>query len=298
MLSVFFLFLCAPFVLSFHKIVEMKSLSHYVVRFYIVAVFVSGIAAFMLETAPLHAQQAQAIFALRDTSAQRGSFVRIPLAVSLRNVPARIDSMRLVVRYTPSVVLVDCVRGGGTNIIACPTPRFTTQFQSLSEGVLTLTCNQIRPVAANNQDTTVLCMIDFRVLASADSLATIRIESLTLNATDAALVGMRRSSTIRVFGEPSITTRFTDAIEQNYPNPIASSASGTTFPYTLAATDEVQFSVYSLRGEEVFRFPAMRQTQGRYFLRYVPEPSLPNGLYSLRMLTRNGAFRQSFMMLR
>lgn len=276
----------------------MKSLYHHVVRFHIVAVFLSGMAAFMLETAPLHAQQAQAIFILRDTSIQRGAFVRIPLAVSLRNAPARIDSMRLVLRYTPSVVLVDSVRGGGENIIACPAPRFTTQFLSLSEGVMTLACNQIRPIAANNQDTAILCTVDFRVLASAESLATIRIESLTLNATDAELVGMRRSSTIRVFGEPSITTRFTDAIEQNYPNPIANSASGTTFPYTLAAAEEVQFSVYSLRGEEVFRFPAMRQSQGRYFLRYVPEPSLPNGLYSLRMVTRNGAFRQSFMILR
>jgi hypothetical protein len=60
----------------------------------------------------------------------------------------------------------------------------------------------------------------------------------------------------------------------------------------------VQFSVFSLRGEEMYRFADVRQGQGRFTLRYVPAPNVPNGLYSLRMITERGVFRQSFMVLR
>lgn len=239
------------------------------------------------------AQQPEAVFLLRDTTVQRGSVLRYSVYAVLRNFPARPESVRLVMRYTPSLLLPEAVRGSTASLMLCPEPATTTQFINLSLGSLNITCNQIR---LNPGDTVPICTVEFRTLASADSIATVEIESLTVNTTDIVLTGAGRRSRIAVQGEPRVVGRFTDAIEQSYPNP--ASFSGVTFPYTIASPSTVQFAVFSLKGEEVYRFPDIRQGQGRFLLKYVPAPNTANGLYSLRMITDRGVFRQSFMILR
>lgn len=239
------------------------------------------------------AQQPEAVFLLQDTTVQRGSILRYTVRAILRNLPARPESVRLVMRYTPSLLFPEAVRGSTASLLLCPEPATTTQFINLSLGNINITCNQVR---LNPRDTVPICTVDFRTLASADSIATLEIESLTLNTTDVVLTGATRRSSIRVQGEPRVIGRFTDAIEQSYPNP--GSFSGVTFPYTIASSSTVQFAVFSLSGEEIYRFPDIRQIQGRFLLKYVPAPNTANGLYSLRMITERGVFRQSFMILR
>jgi hypothetical protein len=239
------------------------------------------------------AQQPEAVFLLRDTTVQRGSVLRYSIYAILRNLPPRPESVRLVLRYTPSLLLPEAVRGSTASLMLCPEPATTTQFINLSLGNINITCNQIR---LNSGDAVPICTVEFRTLASADSIATLEIESLTVNTTDIVLTGMTRRSRITVQGEPRVVGQFADAIEQGYPNP--SSFSGVTFPYTIASPGTVQFSVFSLKGEEVYRFPDMRQGQGRFLLKYIPAPNTANGLYSLQMITERGVFRQSFMVLR
>jgi hypothetical protein len=250
----------------------------------------------MLLCAEMLSAQPQVAFLLRDTTLQRGSITRFAIRAVVRNLPARVETMRLVLRYTPSLLLPESITGGAPqNIYLCPSPQVTRQVVNLALGSLTISCNQIRQNIAAS-DTVQLCEIEFRALASTDSVATLEVESLTVNNTDAVLSASGRRSRIIAEGEPRIGIRFTDAIEQAYPNP--SAFNGVSFPYTIASPTTVQFSVFSLRGEEMYRFADVRQGQGRFTLRYVPAPNVPNGLYSLRMITERGVFRQSFMVLR
>ncbi len=237
--------------------------------------------------------QPQAAFALRDTTVQRGSVVRLDIRITLNNLPAKLDSMRLVVRYTPSLLLPETVRGGTTNLFLCPSPNFAIQFINLSLGRLVIPCNQ---VLASPRDTVVVCSIEFRVLASADSLATLSIDSLIINTTASEISPARRTAQIRVLGAPQVVGQFTDAIEPSYPNP--ANGDGITFPYTVSELSPIQFSIFSVRGEEVFQFPEVRRVQGRYLLRFVPPRYIPNGAYTIRMVTPRTVIRSPFMLLR
>jgi hypothetical protein len=237
--------------------------------------------------------QAQAAFALRDTAVQRGSVVRLDIRTTLSNLPAKLDSMRLVVRYTPSLLLPETVRGGASNLFLCPAPNFAVQFVNLALGRLIIPCNQ---VLATPRETVIVCSIEFRVLASADTLATLSIDSLIVNTTASAVQTAQRTAQIRVLGAPQVVGQFTDALEPSYPNP--ANADGITIPYTVSELGIVQFSVFSVRGEEVYQFPEVRRVQGRYLLRFVPPRYIPNGAYTIRMVTPRAVVRSPFMLLR
>lgn len=237
--------------------------------------------------------QPQAAFLLRDTTLQRGSFYRVDLRVALRNFPIEATSAKIILKYTPNLLLPQGASGDASNYFLCPTPETTVNFVNLNQGSIIISCNQLR---SRPLDTMRLCTVEFRTLASNDSLAELEVESFTINGVDALLTGSARKNRVTVIGEPRIIPQFSDGIEQSYPNP--ATFSGVTFPYTLASSSQVQFSIFSLRGEEVYRFPEMRQGQGRFLLKYVPAANLSNGLYSLRMITERGVFRQSFMLAR
>jgi hypothetical protein len=248
----------------------------------------------VLILAPAHGDaQARAAFALRDTVVQRGSVYRFTIRASVSNLPAKLDSMRLVVRYTPSLLFPEAALGGGANLFLCPTPRMDVEFTNLSLGRLFIACNQI---LSTPRDTVILCSVDFRILASADALATLTIDSLIANTTPLAVQASMRTARITVRGEPQVVGEFTDAIEPSYPNP--ANADGLTFPYIISELSNVQFTVFSARGEEVYQFPDVRRGQGRFLLRFIPPPFVPSGAYSLRMVTSRGVVQLPFMFLR
>jgi hypothetical protein len=238
----------------------------------------------------------QVLVLLRDTTVQRGSLARVDVRVSsLAGLPRSLDSVRLVVRYSPSVLVVESIRGGlPTTLFNCPAPQTDSLFENLNLGFFRILCTSLKPPPANPSDTATLVSLTFLTLAARDSVALVSVDSLIVNGSSLPI--MVRPARITVIGGPIVFGQFRDALGQNYPNPAGFTS--TAFPYTIAETSDVRFAVFSAIGQMVYEFPIVRRQQGRFILQFLPPPSLSNGLYSLRMTTAKGAYTVSFQIVR
>lgn len=237
--------------------------------------------------------QAQVSVQLRDTVVKRGDAVQIPVRGIISASVGKLDSIRLVVRYTPSLLGLRSVEGGSTRTFQCPTPRVDSQFVSLSTGFLQISCNTLlKP--QNPNDTTTLCVLNFATRAAADSIARVNVDSIFINGRPQVLLASR-PATITVRGTPFAPIPI-DNLSANYPNPVLLA---TTFAYSISETTPVRFTVFSLSGQIMTEIPELTRPPGTYVLELpVPATDYANGVFILRMTTNKGVFHQTFQIFR
>jgi hypothetical protein len=243
---------------------------------------------------------AQVQVVLRDTTVERGALARVDVrltSLATLSLPRRIDSMRVVLRYTTGVLLRQSVQSGfATTLFNCPSPVVDSQFVSFNLGFLRISCSSLKmlPLSMSMRDTTNLFSINFLTLAAQDSVATVSVDSLIVNGRPETITV--RPARITVTGGPIVVPKFNDVLGQNFPNPVT--AAGTTFPYTIAESGDVQFAIFSILGEMVYEFPGVRRQQGRFALSFVPPRSLASMFYNLRMTTARGIQTIPFQIVR
>jgi hypothetical protein len=231
---------------------------------------------------------------VRDTALQRGQSLVLPVravvpAAELNRFPT-LDSLRLVMSFTPAQLTVQGVAGGGAQFMQCPTPRLDSAFQRKTLGTLTITCAALRRPTS---DTVVFCTLNLGTLVSNDSLAQIRLDSVIING---VRLNVKKDSTrILVRDTVQISEVFAESLGQNYPN---ANEFFTSFPYSIESPTTVTFTLFTPLGQQIGDATTLRRSRGAYTLTLAFDATWTSGSYYLRMQTDKGVYWRRFMILR
>jgi hypothetical protein len=240
---------------------------------------------------PAHAQITPL---LRDTQVQRGQSLTVPVQalvpVSVFDRFARLDSVRLMMSFTPAQLTIQSVTGGGAQFMQCPAPRIDSTFQSKTRGTLIIRCDALQRTTG---DTTTFCTLTFGTLVSNDSLARISLDSVVINGVGVAVAP--RIATILVQDTVRISEVFTESLGQNFPN---ANEFFTTFPYTISTPTSVSFTLFTPLGQQIGDAQTLRRSRGAYTFVLAFDATWTSGTYYLRMQTDNGVYWRRFMILR
>jgi hypothetical protein len=245
---------------------------------------------------------AQVLVLSRDTTVFRGSSFEYPLRATITESLVRqfptLDSVRLVVRFTPDVLTLNVARGGGDAVFQCLAARVDSSFQSKSLGTLVISCSQLRrslsTTSTMSTATITFCTLNFGTLVGRDSVARVSVDSLFINGQSVAVSGSQAG---RIIVRDSISIRedFIELLDQNAPNPCDGF---TAFKYTVRDPTDIAFSVFTIDGKNVLELPVVRRTRGIYEVQLQFDPSWATGAYYLRMKTSSGAYLRRFMIFR
>lgn len=232
-----------------------------------------------------------------DTIVQRAAIFSIPIRVS--NFPAgQILSAQVQLSYNPSLFVIRSIFGGVSNIFQCSQMKVDTTVAPSEDNclpatraTLTVSCDSLK----NNGGDGILFSIGMQALAGSETVGVIDPLKLFINGT--STTATVQSGKITIQGGLPIMQIFQDGLLGCYPNPIRG-YSTITFDYSLADDTNVKFELFSMGGTLVKEFPEIGGHCGNSTFQYFMDPNISQGLYLMRMSTKNGAFFTFFEYLK
>ncbi len=112
------------------------------------------------------------------------------------------------------------------------------------------------------------------------------------------IYGQYISNLVTGIKNPFVKVPLTFSVEQNYPNPFNPT---TTIPYTIAEPGDVTFTIYNLRGAEIWRTVRHQQSAGRFHLKWNGRTQsgdkVASGTYFLRVTQQGHAVSRKMIVL-
>lgn len=235
---------------------------------------------------------AQVSVNLNDQVVARGEDLIFNLPCVLPSSLNKLDSVRLVLSYNPSLYFPRFATGGAPRIMLCPMPALTVTPLTRTTGRLSLSCTLVqRPTT----DTTSFCAIMFTSLVAADSVGIISLDSVYFNNQSIPITG-KKNAVITVRQTVGLAVTFTNVLGQNYPNPVAQT---TTFDYAVSEDTPVHFALYDLSGRLITEYPEIQRSRGAYtFEMKLSAAVISNGVYLVRLKTNSGVLYRAIQIFR
>lgn len=244
---------------------------------------------------------------IRDTVIERGIVCKIP--IYLQTDVTDIKSIELKLKFDAYALDISNASGGTDFIIQDDKINPDYNLSNLSESIVTIKSINLKNINK------ALCLIYLEGLAGKDTVTNITPFELIIN--DNIISNTQfKSGKIKINSVP-ILPDLKEYISNNYPNPFNTS---TTFDFFLDKESKVSFSIYSLNGRLVYRFPAMNSVefivldnansnveltentvlkQGKYKLNITPNYyDFSSGPYYLVFRTNTQTHKVNFMYLK
>ncbi len=197
-----------------------------------------------------------------------GSNLSIPLMIDTSITVLDSLSVTAYISYDPEMLRVlgatsEC---GQANVSANPVT-----------GIITLTIPKCTGVVQQGIFATLQC----EMLIGPTSLSTLYVDSASYSASNIQSSPCPTKITVHAdtlcdFG--LIFTQGTNALGQNYPNPVTSDGELVTIQYQIAENTHVQLRMFDMLGREVSRMVDADQTHGQYNVGFSAR-NIPNGTY-------------------
>ncbi len=241
---------------------------------------------------------------IANYKAKRGEIVRVALDSKLGSIA---DSVRVSLYFDGLMLGIhDIISGDG--YIVNSTSNITKYWDSNeSSWVVSISSFDLKAQSSGE-----LIAIDFEVMAGERKFAFIKPFKLVVD-------GVEQTAKFSAGGieiqDPAVVTKYTELLEQNYPNPFITT---TVFPFSLDIETTVKFSIYDIRGRQVIDWNYIlehsrlfkgevgfidlnkdRLGKGEYYLEFNLQPwQLATGMYILVMETERQVHKLNIMVLR
>ncbi len=164
---------------------------------------------------------------------------------------------------------------------------------ALQDSVYRIDLRIVRNPANTAAGDTVITL-EGEALAGSDSVCIVMLENTMLN--DAPFGPSRGVVITRSIGPPLPYVRFA-ILEQNYPNPVPHGNS-TTFAFRIDKPSDIRFEFYDLLGKSLTVEYLGVLGLGPHTYVYTPPPTLPTGVYLVRLVTNSGTADKAMHVIR
>jgi hypothetical protein len=250
--------------------------------------------------------ESQFVFNIPDTTIPQGKLFYVPITGTIQQDD--LESLSISFSFDALNLDIKHIVGGENYAIKCDTVQAVLNLSDLRNSTAKIECSDTRSIS---NDT--ICWLLVEGLAGPDTVSTLSINEIMING------GVLSDAEINS-GLITVPNRYdfreVTSIGNNFPNPFAEQSK---FKIQLKEKSKIEFFVYSSLGKLAFKSEGQdwlllfkedsggisqiddwsgELEEGKYILQMNIPIDIPSGGYYLLMVTNQGVFEKSFMLLK